>query len=230
MRAPGQLLSWCTNMCSRTVPRSGDGLKRRPGCRGSAAPGPLAWLVGMRLPCRIAAGFACIALGVAGCGAEPQAPAPQKRVELAISAPLDAVTVRGSSIEVSGRVSPPDAYVRVGGRPADVRGGTFTSVVGLEQGPNVIDVAATASGRATALTAFRVMREPRVAVPALAGVSADDAERAVQRLGLQLESERGGGLLDPLIPGPLAVCEQSPREGSEVRRGTTVRVIVARSC
>ena len=77
---------------------------------------------------------------------------------------------------------------------------TFAASVKLAHGANVIDVAATASGRAAALTAFRVTREERVAVPDLAGLSAGDAERAAGRLDLKLESERGGGFLDSLVP------------------------------
>ena len=54
----------------------------------------------------------------------------------------------------------------------------------LEPGPNVIDVAATARNRSAALTAFRVTREQRVAVPDLVGAGVDDAERATERRGL----------------------------------------------
>ena len=48
--------------------------------------------------------------------------------------------------------------------------------------------------------------------------------------GLGAEVERGGGLLEELLPGEPAVCEQDPEAGAKVRRGTTVHVVVAKSC
>jgi hypothetical protein len=151
-------------------------------------------------------------------------------VRLEISAPVDTAIVRGRMLDVSGRVSPASAQVRVMGRRAQVVGGTFSAVVPLEQGPNVIDVAATARGRAAALTAFRVTWEERVRVPDLAGVVVDDVKAEIGPLGLKAESESGGGFFDGLLPGEPVVCEQKPAPGTEVRRGTTVRVVVARSC
>ena len=94
----------------------------------------------------------------------------------------------------------------------------------------MIDVAATARGRAAALTAFRVTREERVAVPELVGLAVSDAVRDAERLDLKLETERGGGFLDPLVPRRMGVCDQSPRPGKQVRRGTSINVLVARSC
>jgi hypothetical protein len=151
-------------------------------------------------------------------------------VRIEVSSPADTALVSPGSFEVRGIVSPRGARVRVQGRPAHVSGGTFSRVVPLRQGANVIDVAATARNRSAALTAFRVTREQRVTVPDLAGADVDAAERSLARRGLSLETERGGGLLDPLVPNSLGVCEQEPSAGTEVRRGTTVRAIVARSC
>ena len=131
---------------------------------------------------------------------------------------------------MSGSVSPSTAQVQVKGQRAQVSGGRFSSTITLEPGPNVIDVAATASNHSAALTAFRVTREERVAVPDLVGAGVDDAERAAERRGLTLERKRGGGFLDSLVPAGLAVCEQQPAPGTDVRRGTTVETVVARSC
>lgn len=181
----------------------------------------------VRLGTLIATGCTC---ALVGCGGEELPPKREKPVQLEISAPVDTAVVQGASMLVSGHVSPPGARVRVQGRAARVSGGTFSSEVKLAQGPNVIDVAATASGRAAALTAFRVTREERVAVPELVGLAVDDAAREAGRLDLKLESERGGGFLDPLVPRRIGVCEQSPRPGKQVRRGTAVSVLVARSC
>ena len=182
----------------------------------------------MRLGPFIAVGFAGALLG--GCGDDAPPPKPQKPVQLSVSAPLDTAVVQGATMQVRGTVSPPGARVRVQGHAAQVSGGEFISSVKLAQGANVIDVVAAASGRAAAMTAFRVTREERVAVPDLAGLSVDDAEQAAGKLGLKLESERGGGFLDSLVPRRIGVCEQSPAPGKQVRRGTTVRVLVARAC
>lgn len=181
----------------------------------------------MRLGTFIAAGCAC---ALAGCGADDPPPKPQQPVRVEISTPVDTAVVQGASMQVRGSVSPPGARVRVQGHSARVSGGTFTSNIKLAQGPNVIDVAATARGRVAALTAFRVTREERVAVPELVGLSVSDAARDAERLDLELETERGGGFLDPLVPRRMGVCEQSPRPGKKVRRGTSISVLVARSC
>jgi len=151
-------------------------------------------------------------------------------VKLTVASPNDTALVLGSKVRVSGSVNPSTARVQVQGRRAQVSGGRFSSEVPLEPGPNVIDVAATAANRSAALTAFRVTREQRVAVPDLVGAGVDDAERMTQRRGLTLETQRGGGFLDSLVPKGLGVCEQEPTAGSQVRRGSTVRVVVARAC
>jgi hypothetical protein len=182
----------------------------------------------MRLRPLIAAG--CLGALLGGCGDDAPPPRPQKPVQLQISAPVDTAVVQGATMQVRGTVSPPGARVKVQGHAAQVSGGEFVSSVRLAHGTNVIDVAATARGRAAALTAFRVTREERMAVPDLAGLSVDDAERAAAKLGLKLESERGGGFLDSLVPRRIGVCEQSPAPGRQVRRGTSIRVLVARAC
>jgi hypothetical protein len=166
-----------------------------------------------------------------GCGgAAPTAQKPKPPVQLRVSSPSDTALVLGSKVQVSGSVSPSTARVQVKGQRAQVSGGRFSSTITLEPGPNVIDVAATASNHSAALTAFRVTREERVAVPDLVGAGVDDAERAAERRGLTLERKRGGGFLDSLVPKGLAVCVQEPAAGSRVRRGSTVRVVVARAC
>jgi hypothetical protein len=165
-----------------------------------------------------------------GCGADTPPPKPQKPVQLSVSAPSDTAIVQSATAQVSGTVSPPGARVKVQGHLARVSGNSFTSTVNLAQGPNVIDVAATARGRATALTAFRVTRDERVAVPELVGLAFDDAQQQADQRDLKLSAERGGGFLDPLVPRGIHVCDQSPAPGKQVRRGTTVKLLVARSC
>ncbi len=184
--------------------------------------------VRMRLGTLIVAGSAAALIG--GCGTADPPPKPQKPVQLTVSAPADTAVVQGSTAQVSGTVNPPGASVRVQGHAARVSGSTFSATVTLAQGPNVIDVAASASGRAVAMTAFRLTREERVAVPQLVGLSLDDARTQAGQRDLQLTTERGGGFLDPLVPRGLHVCDQSPSAGKQVRRGTTVKLLVARSC
>jgi Glucodextranase, domain B/PASTA domain len=182
----------------------------------------------MRLGPFIAAGSAAAILG--GCGADDPPLKPQKPVVLQVSAPSDTAVVHGATMQVRGTVNPPGARVKVQGHIAQVNGGTFSSNVTLDQGANVIDVAASASGRSVAMTAFRVTREERVSVPQLVGLSLDDAKSEAAKGDLKLQTERGGGFLDPLVPRRLGVCEQSPTAGKQVRRGTTVQLLVARSC
>ena len=182
----------------------------------------------VRLRTLITAGLAGAILG--GCGAGDPPPRPQKPVQLAVTAPADSAVVQGGTATVTGTVSPGNARVKVQGRPARVANGTFTGTVSLDQGPNVIDVAATARGRATTLTAFRITREERVTVPDLVGLSLDDAQAEADKRELELKTERGGGFLDPLVPRGLHVCDQSPAAGKQVRRGSTVALLVARSC
>ena len=69
-------------------------------------------------------------------------------------------------------------------------------------------------------------------MPDLVGVSTPATRSArPQRLDLKLESERGGGFLDSLVPSrasPSASSRRAP--GTRVLRGATVQVLVARSC
>jgi len=170
-------------------------------------------------------------MAAGGCGGEDGASMrPPRAVQLSVSAPADTALVDGATVEVRGSVSPRRARVRVQGRPARVSGGTFSALVALREGANVIDVSATARNRSAALTAFRVTREQRATVPDLVGAGVDEAESLVARRGLHVRMERGGGFLDSLVPNGLAVCEQEPAASTDVRRGTTIRAVVARAC
>lgn len=184
----------------------------------------------VRIAILIGAGAAILA--VAGCAADGGggAPAPNPRMRLEITSPSDGATVRRGTIDVRGRVRPSTADVRVLGRPALVSRGSFTVVVPLHPGVNVVDVAASARDRRPALAAFRVTREQRVRVPDLAGVDVDELAATLRPLGLDVEVQEGGGVLDRFLPLAPAVCEQEPEAGTRVRRGATVRVVVARTC
>ena len=176
--------------------------------------------------------LAALALALGACGGDDDAapPRPLERVRLEVTAPADTAIVSGGNVDVRGRVSPAVAQVTVLGRPALVTDGRFSAVVPLEPGANVVDVIATAPRRAPALTAVRVTRDVLVTVPQLAGVEEDELERVLEPFGLSADVQHGGGILDVLRPGAAAVCAQEPAAGTRVRRGRTVRVVVAKSC
>jgi hypothetical protein len=185
----------------------------------------------MRTGLRIAACCAAVAV-VGGCGEEKKPPPkPPRPVALTIQQPGDAATVESGTIDVRGTVEPATAQVRVLGRPASVSGGSFSIQVPIEPGANVVDVMASASGRAPMLTAFRVTREVLVVVPDLSGQDSGDAEDSLKGLGLKIDARRGAdGFLDGLLPGAPKVCTQRPEAGEKVHKGTTVQVVVAKGC
>jgi Glucodextranase, domain B/PASTA domain len=176
----------------------------------------------------------CVATVIvaSGCGGEdePRAAKTPPPVQLSITTPADTSSVQAESVEVRGTVAPKNAAVQVMGRDATVSDGAFSAEVSLSPGANVIDVMATARNRRAAMTAVRVGREVPVEVPDLDGLSVEEAEGRIADAGLELEVERGGGLLEDILPGEPAVCEQEPEAGTEVRRGTTVRAVAAKSC
>jgi hypothetical protein len=163
---------------------------------------------------------------IAGCGGGDS----PKPVSISLVSPADGVVVHEDGVELRGRVRPAGARVLVGGRVATVVDGEFRGRVPLQEGANVIDVAASAPDARTAWSAVRVERETLVAVPDLAGTARDDAVDRLEALGLRAEVEEGGGLLDRLLPGDFRVCETRPSAGAELRRGATVRVGVSKSC
>jgi hypothetical protein len=177
-----------------------------------------------------AASAAAVAAALAGCGDREPAAKPAAPVWIEVTSPGDRFVTRDEVVEVRGRVRPARADVTVLGVPAAVRGGEFSARVALSEGPNVLDVAASARGAAPALAALRVTREVRVTVPDLIGEPADDAADRLEELGLQPEEERDGGLFDALLPGEYRVCDTDPRGGAEVQSGARVLVLVAKDC
>lgn len=177
--------------------------------------------------------IACVwaPLALAGCASAGDPPTkPAGRVHLQVTSPPDGALVLGETVDVRGRVSPATGHVLVLGRPALVAQGSFVVTVPLEPGANVVDVAASAGRRTPAFAALRITRDVLVSVPDLAGIVEDDVAGALQPLGLTASVRRGGGIFDLLRSGPRAVCEQHPAAGQRVRRGDTVRVIVAKRC
>jgi hypothetical protein len=177
--------------------------------------------------------LACLTAAVAGCGGdkEQRAQRPAPAVDLEVTSPNDMATVSEETVEVQGTVAPAGAAVIVLGQRAPVSGGgTFRATVALEPGVNVIDVMASAAGRSPALTAVRVTREVPVTVPNLDGKKVDEVEQTLEDLGLVADIHKEGGLIDELLPGDPAVCEQTPAPGTQVRRGTKVEVVVTKRC
>jgi hypothetical protein len=175
---------------------------------------------GLVLPLLLASGW------ISGCGDSPA----ERPVRLEITAPTDAAVVHDESVEVRGVVHPRGARVLVLGRPVRVARGEFRVVVPLRAGSNLIDVGASARGTAPAWNALRVTREVRVELPDLIGATRDDAIAQLDALGLGAEVEEEGSLLDELLGGDWIVCASRPPAGSEVSRGASILLIVARSC
>lgn len=169
---------------------------------------------------------------VGGCGGdgEPRASRAPAPVQLVVSVPSDMAVVRDDSVAVQGTVTPARAEVQVLGRAAEVTGGRFTASVPLEPGANVIDVIATARGRETAMTALRVTREVPVTVPNLAGLDADEVESELRDVGLRADIDEEGDFIDEFLPQDPTACSQDPEPGAQVRRGTTVHVVVSKTC
>jgi hypothetical protein len=173
-----------------------------------------------------------VPLVMVGCGGDddPRASRTLPSVELVVESPVDMDVVREEQVTVQGTVVPARADVQVLGRAAEVTGGRFTITVPLEPGANVIDVIASARGREPAMTAFRVTREVPVEVPDLHGLDADQVESALGDVGLRANIEEENDLLDDILGGEPQVCTQDPEPGTQVRRGTTVHVIVSKGC
>jgi hypothetical protein len=178
----------------------------------------------------LGASLALLAGSCGGGGAGDRAARALPSVRMHVIAPIDSATTGGTSVTVRGRVDPPDASVRILGVPAEVVAGTFSASVDLDPGANVIDLAATAPGHGPALTAVRVMREMPIRLPDLSGLTADAARKRVEALGLRFESQDAGGLFEKLLPGDPGVCQQDPSPGADAKRGSTVRVYVAKRC
>ena len=147
-----------------------------------------------------------------------------------ITAPADAAVVHHGSVEVRGLVHPRRARVLVLGRPVHVARGEFRAVVPLRVGANLIDVGASARGAAPSWNALRVTREALVTLPDLIGATRDDAIAQLDALGLRSEVQEEGDLLDELLGGDWIVCESNPSEGSDVRRGARIHLVVAKGC
>ena len=74
-------------------------------------------------------------------------------------------------------------------------------------------------------------RQVSVEVPDLVGYTPGDAQDALAGLGLEADvQEDAGGPLDFLLGEDSRVCETNPQAGSQVDPGSSVQVVVAKSC
>jgi hypothetical protein len=167
---------------------------------------------------------------LAGCGGDEPRPKALAPVSLEIVAPDDASTVREGDVEIRGRVDPPSARVLVLGRRAEVSDGEFTATVPLREGANVIDVAASGRGGAAAWRAVRVTRIVTIPVPDVVGRPLEEAEARIEATGLRADADKGGGLIEAIVPGTWTVCEMRPAAGAELRRGAKVRLAALKGC
>lgn len=164
----------------------------------------------------------------AGCGKRERMPA-LAPVRIEVTAPADLARVDAPSVTVSGRVTPATARVLVDGVEASVRGGTFSADVPLSGGANVIDVQAAAPRHPAAFAAVRITRLVRIAVPGLEGLTPDAARGRLKTLGLRAKV-REINPIDFVLPGTVGVCGTEPATGAEVRAGSTVTLLVQKSC
>src|SRR3954468_12229270 len=96
---------------------------------------------------RLAVPFALLfTLSLAACGGSGD-DAPRKPVFLKMTGPADGVIVRENEVELKG-LATRGAVVTVAGSRVSVTGGAFSTSVPLDAGGNVIDVMASADGRA----------------------------------------------------------------------------------
>ncbi|MEI7625216.1 MAG: PASTA domain-containing protein [Actinomycetota bacterium] len=168
-------------------------------------------------------------VGIAGCASDAgKDSGPQ--VILTVSSPRDKAVVATDSVEISGRVRPPEASVTVLGRRARVGAGGFSARVPLKVGTNVVDVIATAPDRSPAMTAIRVTRQDLVEIPHLSGDSPEDARRRLVAVGLVATIKDSSGIFDDLLPVATKACESDPPAGSKVEKGTSVVVLIAKIC
>ena len=129
---------------------------------------------------------------------------PPKPASISLVSPADGVVVHEDAVEVRGRVKPAGARVLVDGRSAPVADGEFRTQAPLREGANVIDVGASAPGRAHGLVGPARRARDLVELPELAGATRDDAVDRLESPGLRAEVKEDGGLLDKAAARRLA--------------------------
>jgi hypothetical protein len=158
---------------------------------------------------------------------------------MTIVTPRDGAELREDQVLVKGTVTPPDATVRVAGRPARTRNGVFGARVPVERGKNRIEVAAEANGKEIgheALTvkrlapadeaAARIARDYHGRVPDIRGERLDIVHSAFRSIGLRvLEVKLTRG---HIVPEEWAACGSRPLVGERLPRGKRLVLFVAK--
>jgi hypothetical protein len=158
---------------------------------------------------------------------------------MTVVTPRDGAELREDEVLVKGTVTPPDAIVRVAGRPARTRNGVFEARAPVERGRNRIEVAAEADGQEVgrqALTvrrlaaaeeaAARIAREYDGRVPDIRGERLDIVRSAFRRIGLRyLEVKLSSGRIEP---EGWAACGSRPPVGERPPRGKRLVLLVAK--
>jgi Glucodextranase, domain B len=158
---------------------------------------------------------------------------------MTVVTPRDGTELREDDVLVEGTVTPPDAVVRVAGRPAAKRSGVFEARVPVERGRNRIEVAAEANGRdigRETLTverlapaeeaAARIAREYDGRVPDIRGERLDIVRSAFRRIGLRyLEVNLSKGRVEP---EEWAACGSRPPAGERPPRGKRLVLLAAK--
>jgi serine/threonine-protein kinase len=170
------------------------------------------------------------AAAATGCGGSAPAPAARPPVALQVSSPSDVSRTTGATATVAGTVGTAGARVVVLGRRVAVSGGRFSTTVPLQEGPNLIDVAAVAPRAQAAWRVVRVTRRSTITVPDVVGRTLDDATATLEADGLDVQAVDGGGFFDALRGGPRHACATSPAAGADVAPGTRVEVTAAKRC
>ena len=152
---------------------------------------------------------------------------------LDVMEPADEAVVRTDSVRVAGSIAPAGSAVRVNGSVAEVEGDEFVADVPLDPGANVIDVIASARGRAPALTAIRVTRELPVEVPDVGGLAVEEAESrlATRASGPSWTRTAGSstGCCRANRPSATRTRRRAPRCGAARSSGERRQAVLTRS-
>jgi hypothetical protein len=158
---------------------------------------------------------------------------------MTVLTPRDGAELREGEVLVEGTVTPPDATVRVAGRPARTRNGVFEQTVPVERGSNRIEIAAEADGKeigrealtvkrlaAAAEAAARIAREYNGRVPDIRSERLDIVRSAFRQIGLRyLEVKLGKGRI---VPEGWAACGSRPPAGERPPRDKPLILLVAK--
>jgi hypothetical protein len=158
---------------------------------------------------------------------------------MTVVTPRDGAQLREDEVVVEGTVTPPDASVRVAGRPTPIRDGVFRARVPVERGRSRIEIAAAADGREIGRKALTVRRlapaeeaAARIAgaydgrVPNIRGERLDIVRSAFRQIGISyLEVNLTKARI---VPEEWAACGTRPPAGEQVPREKRLVLLVAK--